>query len=143
MLYGTQTQLSLANFGGGRRRLGDLPVFVRAYAQVKQAAAITNNALGVLDSVRAAAITAACEEIAAGGHADQFPTALVVGGGGTTCLRDAVIVTAGDTLTAQARANSAPPSTRCAPFPWARPCSAPVWGHRPGSHQGRSPSWRS
>jgi aspartate ammonia-lyase len=82
MLYGTQTQLSLATFGG--RRLGDLPVFVHAYAQVKQAAAIANNALGVLDEPRATAIINACKEITAGHHADQFPSALVVGGGGTT-----------------------------------------------------------
>jgi aspartate ammonia-lyase len=40
--------------------------------------------LGVLDDTRAAAIIAACDEVAAGLHADQFPTALVLGGGGTT-----------------------------------------------------------
>lgn len=84
MLYGNQTRLSMANFGGGRRRLGDVPAFVGSYALVKKAAAGANQALGVLDDSRATAIASACDEVVAGVHGDQFPTAVVVGGGGTT-----------------------------------------------------------
>jgi hypothetical protein len=84
VLYGTQTRLSLENFGVPARRIGDIPTFIRYYALVKSAAAAANRSLGVLDDTRAAAIIAACDEVAAGLHADQFPTALVLGGGGTT-----------------------------------------------------------
>jgi len=82
--YGTQTALSLKHFSGHGRRFGDVPAFVRNYARIKQAAAMANRALGVLDSQRAQAIITACSEIVAGEHAEQFPTGLVLGGGGTT-----------------------------------------------------------
>ncbi|AHK29119.1 lyase family protein [Rhodococcus opacus] len=83
-LYGEQTTLSLNNFPGPGRTLGDVPAFVRNYARVKLAAAQANHALGVLDSARRDAIVAACREIVAGNHATQFPSALLLGGGGTT-----------------------------------------------------------
>jgi hypothetical protein len=57
---------------------------VRNYALVKRAAAQANLTLGRLDEHRALAIIAACDEIADGAHLDQFPTALLLGGGGTT-----------------------------------------------------------
>jgi aspartate ammonia-lyase len=38
----------------------------------------------VLDADRATAIATSCDEVAAGKHADEFPTALLLGGGGTT-----------------------------------------------------------
>ena len=84
VLYGMQTQLSLNNFDAPARRVGDIPAFVRNHALVKKAAAIVNRSYGVLDEAVATGIIAACEEVAAGAHADQFPTALVLGGGGTT-----------------------------------------------------------
>lgn len=83
-LYGTQTQLSLQHFPPRGRRVADVPAFVRNYALVKKAAAITNATLGVLDRHLAEAIITACDEIAMGSHPSQFPTALVLGGGGTT-----------------------------------------------------------
>jgi len=83
-LYGMQTQLSLRNFGSPGRRIADIPSLIRNYAFVKRAAAAANLSLGVLDNHRAKAIMAACDEVAAGLHTEQFPTALVLGGGGTT-----------------------------------------------------------
>ena len=83
-LYGTQTELALGNFRAPGRTFGEVTPFVRGYVQVKLATARANHGLGVLDQVRLDAIAAACEEILAGGHADQFPSALVLGGGGTT-----------------------------------------------------------
>ncbi|QFR01618.1 aspartate ammonia-lyase [Streptomyces phaeolivaceus] len=83
-LYGTQTQLSLRNFGSPGRRIADVPSLIRMYALIKRAAATANRTLGVLDDRRADAIIAACDEVAAGLHTEQFPTALVLGGGGTT-----------------------------------------------------------
>lgn len=84
VLYGTQTRLSLQNFSSPGRRIGDIPTLIRNYALIKRAAAAANRSLGVLDDARAEAIIAACDEVAEGRHAEQFPTALVLGGGGTT-----------------------------------------------------------
>ncbi|KWX23653.1 aspartate ammonia-lyase [Mycolicibacterium wolinskyi] len=83
-LYGQQTILALANFTAPGRTFGDVPAFVRNYALVKLAAAQANHSLGVLGSAQRDGIVAACEEVAAGHHADQFPSALLLGGGGTT-----------------------------------------------------------
>lgn len=79
-LYGQQTTLSLSNFTAPGRTFGDVPVFVRNYALVKLAAARANQVLGVLDSAHCDAIVAACQEVAAGEHAAQFPSALLLGG---------------------------------------------------------------
>jgi aspartate ammonia-lyase len=84
VLYGKQTQLSLQSFTQEARRLRDIPAFVRNYALVKRAAAQANLTLGRLDGRRASAIIEACDEIADGSHLEQFPTALLLGGGGTT-----------------------------------------------------------
>jgi aspartate ammonia-lyase len=84
VLYGKQTQLSLQSFSQKVRRLRDIPAFVRNYALVKRAAAQANLTLGRLDEQRALAIIDACDEIADGSHLEQFPTALLLGGGGTT-----------------------------------------------------------
>ncbi|MFF2243780.1 lyase family protein [Arthrobacter sp. NPDC058130] len=84
ILYGKQSRLAVENFGAAGRRVADVPVFVRNYALVKAAAARSNAALGALAPEVAEAIEAACSEIAAGLHGSQFPTALVLGGGGTT-----------------------------------------------------------
>ncbi|MGV2822316.1 lyase family protein [Brevibacterium casei] len=84
ILYGRQTQLGVMNFGTPRRRFADVPALIRSYAHVKGAAASANLALGVIDSTRAQGIQDAVSEILAGRHDQQFPTALVLGGGGTT-----------------------------------------------------------
>ncbi|WP_190815525.1 lyase family protein [Saccharopolyspora pogona] len=83
-LYGPQTELGVKNFPVRGRAFGDLMPFVHNYARVKLAAARVNHASGVLDEARCDAIVTACQEIIAGEHADQFPTPLVHGGGGTT-----------------------------------------------------------
>jgi aspartate ammonia-lyase len=84
ILYGRQTELGVKNFGSGRRRLADVPTLIKNYALVKAAAAQANAATGILDAERADAIRAAAAEVADGRHDHQFPTALVLGGGGTT-----------------------------------------------------------
>lgn len=81
-LWGVHTQRALANF-----RLAGTPVapeLVRAVAVVKKAAAQANAELGYLSPDIAAAIEAACDEIAAGRHADQFPVDALQGGAGTS-----------------------------------------------------------
>ena len=83
-LYGAQTVRAAANFGTTSARLGDRPELLRALAQVKASAAEANRELGVLEPAIADAIVRAADELAAGTLADQFPVALVQGGGGTT-----------------------------------------------------------
>lgn len=64
--------------------MGAVPAFVRNYAYVKLAAAQANCDVGRLESTHRDAIVAASREVAAGAHSAQFPSALVLGGGGTT-----------------------------------------------------------
>lgn len=83
-MFGQQTELSIRYFGNHGRTIGDVPELIGYLAKIKRAAAAVNLRLGVLDSVRGNAIIRACREIEEGVHRDQFPTALVLGGGGTT-----------------------------------------------------------
>jgi aspartate ammonia-lyase len=83
-LYGAQTARAAANFGTTSARLAERPELLRALAQVKAAAADANRELGVLEPAIASAIVRAADELAAGKLLDQFPIALVQGGGGTT-----------------------------------------------------------
>jgi aspartate ammonia-lyase len=84
VLYGKQSRLGMENFGTVGRTVADVPAFVRNYAHVKTCAARANAKLGILTPQTADAIETACGEIAAGLHGRQFPTPLVLGGGGTT-----------------------------------------------------------
>ncbi len=80
-LWGAQTQRSLKNFviGGQRFPLA----FIRAFAQVKKACALANLELGALPPELCALIGAACDEIIAGHHDDQFPLVIWQTGSGT------------------------------------------------------------
>lgn len=84
ILYGRQTELGARNFQTEKRSLSDVPELVRNFAMVKLAAAKANASLGVLKDEQVEAIEEATREIAEGKHTRQFPTALVLGGGGTT-----------------------------------------------------------
>jgi aspartate ammonia-lyase len=57
---------------------------IRAYARIKRACAETNLELGRLDERKAAAIVAACDEILAGKHLDQFVVDVFQAGAGTS-----------------------------------------------------------
>ncbi|MCP3424708.1 lyase family protein [Rothia sp. AR01] len=83
-LYGLQTELAVRNFAGEERKLRDVPQLVRSYAYVKSAAAWANGELEVLTAPQVRAIQAACAEMAEGLLDDAFPSALVLGGGGTS-----------------------------------------------------------
>jgi aspartate ammonia-lyase len=80
--YGIQTLRAVENFPVTGRR--EPPELVRAYALVKEAAALANMELGVLDRPRGEAIVAAAAEVAAGGLADQFPVDIFQAGAGTS-----------------------------------------------------------
>ena len=80
--YGIQTRRAVLNFPISGRRLPD--VFIRAYAQIKLAAAAVNESLGLLDRRRGAAIRRAASEIVAGRHRDQFVIDVYQAGAGTS-----------------------------------------------------------
>ena len=79
--WGAQTQRSLENFRiGGERMPAPL---IRALALEKKAAAITNMALGELDTKLGKAIVAAADEVIAGKHDNEFPLVVWQTGSGT------------------------------------------------------------
>jgi fumarate hydratase class II len=79
--WGAQTQRSLQNFRIGTDRM-PLPL-VHALGIVKQAAADTNTALGLLDKDIGAKIAAAAAEVAEGKLDDHFPLVVWQTGSGT------------------------------------------------------------
>lgn len=80
-LWGAQTQRSLAHFAISSERMPE--ELIRALAEVKLAAAKVNASLGLLPVERAAAIISAAQEVASGGHAEEFPLSVWQTGSGT------------------------------------------------------------
>ena len=80
-LWGAQTQRSYENFRIGTETQPE--GIVRAFMQLKKAAALANVELGALDAGMAEAIAAACDEVLEGQHADQFPLKVWQTGSGT------------------------------------------------------------
>ena len=80
-LWGAQTQRSLAHFDISGERM---PLeIIRALVQIKRASAVVNRALGVLDAKKSEAIVAACDEVLAGKHRNEFPLLVWQTGSGT------------------------------------------------------------
>jgi fumarate hydratase, class II len=81
-LWGAQTQRAVDNFpiSGLSLPRG----FIRALALIKQAAAKANAHLGLLAPELAAAIAQAAEQVAGGGHDQQFPIDVFQTGSGTS-----------------------------------------------------------
>jgi aspartate ammonia-lyase len=82
--YGVHSLRAVENFAITGRTLADCPDLINALAAIKQAAALANRELGLLDAARTDAIVAACEEIRAGALHDQFVVDLIQGGAGTS-----------------------------------------------------------
>ena len=82
--YGIQTLRAVENFPITGINIGQAQSLIKAFAQVKKAAAQANRVLEVLDAAKADAIIAACDDIIGGGLADQFPVDMVQGGAGTS-----------------------------------------------------------
>jgi len=80
-LWGAQTQRSLENFPIGDERMPR--AVIHALGLVKQAAALTNEGLGLLPSRLAQAIASAAAEVAAGKRDDEFPLKVWQTGSGT------------------------------------------------------------
>jgi len=81
-LWGAQTARAIGNFTVTGLRAH--PRFVEAYVTVKKAAALANREVGALDARRARAIVAACDEVLAGEHRDQFVVDVINAGAGTS-----------------------------------------------------------
>jgi fumarate hydratase class II len=79
--WGAQTQRSLENFKIGTERMPS--PLIRALGVQKQAAALANMELGVLDRTLAAAIVAAAQDVIDGALDDHFPLVVWQTGSGT------------------------------------------------------------
>lgn len=82
--YGVQTFRAVDNFQMTGRKLKDYPFFVKAFAQIKKAAALTNKEVGVLDADKADALAKAADRLIAGDFAEQFVVDMIQGGAGTS-----------------------------------------------------------
>ncbi|TRZ57861.1 MAG: class II fumarate hydratase [Rhodocyclaceae bacterium] len=81
MLWGAQTQRSLANFRISTERMP--ASLLMALARIKRVSALVNGELGLLDTARADAIAEAADEVLAGLHPHAFPLAVWQTGSGT------------------------------------------------------------
>jgi aspartate ammonia-lyase len=82
--WGVHTLRAVENFPITGQTVATAPDLVNALAAIKQAAALANRDLGLLDAERTAAIVTACEEIRNGHLHDQFVVDLIQGGAGTS-----------------------------------------------------------
>ena len=82
--FGVQTMRAIENFNISRVRLYFFPELIKALAMVKEAAAMANRDLGLIDGQVAQAIIEACEEVRAGKLDDHFVVDMVQGGAGTS-----------------------------------------------------------
>src|SRR5215831_9104677 len=82
--YGVHTLRALENFPVTGTGISIYPDLVAALACLKQAAAIANSELGLLDEKRAVAIRLACEEVREGKLHDEFVVDVIQGGAGTS-----------------------------------------------------------
>ncbi|MBF8283551.1 MAG: Aspartate ammonia-lyase [Anaerolineales bacterium] len=103
--YGIHTLRALENFPITGTPISIYPEFVNALAGVKQAAALTNYELRLLDKTKTDAIVRACEDIRAGKLHDQFVVDVIQGGAGTSTNMNAneVIANRGLELMGRAR----------------------------------------
>src|SRR5580658_1908390 len=81
-LWGAQTQRAVQNFPISGRPLPR--AFIRALGVIKQAAALANAKLGLLDQTVAQAIAACAGEVAEGRHDAHFPIDIFQTGSGTS-----------------------------------------------------------
>ncbi len=81
-MYGAQTARAKINFPISGLRFP--PVFIRALAQIKKAAASVNEELGLLDGARARLIRQSCDELIAGQWHEHFVLDIFQTGSGTS-----------------------------------------------------------
>ncbi|MBL8099029.1 MAG: aspartate ammonia-lyase [Anaerolineales bacterium] len=82
--YGIHTLRALENFPISNISISTYPNFVKALAAVKQACALANHELGLLENKKSIAIVSACKEIMAEKLCEQFVVDVIQGGAGTS-----------------------------------------------------------
>ena len=82
--YGVHTLRAVENFPITGLPISIYPELVNALAAIKQAAALTNRDLGLLDARRTDAIVKACIEVRDGRLHEQFVVDVIQGGAGTS-----------------------------------------------------------
>jgi len=82
--YGVHTLRALENFPISKIPISTYPNLVKALACVKQACALANHELKLLDDEKTKAIIEACQEIIDGKLNDQFVVDVIQGGAGTS-----------------------------------------------------------
>ena len=82
--YGVHTLRAVENFPISGNPISIYPDLIRALACIKQAAALANRELGMLDATKCDAIVKACEDVRAGRLHDQFVVDVIQGGAGTS-----------------------------------------------------------
>jgi len=82
--YGIHTLRALENFPITGISIKTYPGLLDSLAYVKEACALTNQELGLLDEARSRAISIACQEIRSGKLHDQFIVDVIQGGAGTS-----------------------------------------------------------
>ena len=82
--YGVHTLRALENFPITGIPISVYPDLIRSLAQIKKAAALANQQLGLLDASRSQAIVAACREVIDGKLHEQFVVDVIQGGAGTS-----------------------------------------------------------
>jgi aspartate ammonia-lyase len=80
-LFGIHAMRAIRSLSFSGRRLSGYPVYVRALAMVKRAAARANHDAGVLDARVGRAIDRACAALIGGRHLEQFAVDVLAGGG--------------------------------------------------------------
>src|SRR3954451_22085890 len=82
--YGIHTLRAVENFPITGSPISIYADLIRALACIKEAAAMTNHELGLLDDARKDAIVKGCEEIRSGKLHEQFVVDVIQGGAGTS-----------------------------------------------------------
>jgi len=82
VLYGASTQRAVENFVISGQAMH--PALIHAYGLIKEAAALANGKIGVLDSDLAEVIAGAASEVAEGKHDAHFPVDVFQTGSGTS-----------------------------------------------------------
>lgn len=82
--FGVHTLRALENFPITGIKISAYPDLINALAAIKQAAALANKELGLLEAHLADAIVQTCIEIRRGRHHDQFVVDVMQGGAGTS-----------------------------------------------------------
>jgi aspartate ammonia-lyase len=82
--YGVHTLRAVENFPITGTPISIYPELIKALACIKQAAALANHELGLLDPVRCDAIVRACAELLDGKLHEQFVVDVIQGGAGTS-----------------------------------------------------------